>query len=157
MNSYVRASWTKSFESMLPLKMRLLSGEIATQTTCDSCLVFISWTGVGVCWVSTSGTSQRDHRRMVLSTLPETMKNPSVENSMARILLVCPMRSRHTKNWDCCWRVAAKQFSRNDETLREKPLTEAPAVALILVFNDFFFFDATTSTLKKFQTKINCW
>ena len=40
----------------------------------------------------------------------------------------------------------------NDEKLRVKPLAEAPAVALILVFDDFFFFDATISTLKKFQT-----
>ena len=156
-NSYVRASWTKTFESSLPLSMRLLSGEMTTQLTSDSCLVLIWWTAVA--WVSTLGTSQRDQSRMVLSILPETIKDPSVENSIVEILSVWPIRSRHWKNRDCCWQLAAKQFSlNNDETLRVKPREAAivvidAATALALAFDVLFFLDTTTLTLKNIKQK----
>ena len=157
----MRASWMRTFESMPPLKMRLLSGEMATQTTLDLCLVFIWLTNVEI-WVSSFGSlNDRYQSRTVLSALPDTMKDPSVENSIAAILLVCPMRSRHSKNRDCCW-LAAKQFFLNDEMLRVKSLREAAtsvesdvaSVALVLVFADvLFFFDGTIATLKNSEQK----
>ena len=133
------------------LNMRLLSGEIARQTTPG--LILIWWTRV-VHWVSSFGSlHDRDQSRTVLSPLPDTMKDPSVENSIVTILLVCPMRSRHSKNCDY-WRLAAKQFSLNDEMLLVKPLREAATIvesdvasaALVLVFDVLFFFDGTTAT-----------
>ena len=150
-NSYVRAPWMNNFESLLPpLKMRLLSGEMATQPTRDSCLVFIWWTVMAL--VSSLWTlDERDHRWTVLSPPPETMKDPSVENSIAAILSVSPTRSRHWKNNRDCWRLAAKQFSRNDKTLREVS-REAEAIvvscaATALAFEDFFFFFDLTAAI----------
>ena len=103
---------------------------------------------------------QRDHRRTVLSPPPETMKDPSVENSMARI----------EDSFSLSDEIAALEESRltttgsgsetvlNNETLRELReaaivASDAAAVVLKLVFDVLFFFDATAVILNN-KTKI---
>ena len=117
-------------ESLPPLKTRLLSDEMATQRTMESCWVLIGW--------AVYRFSFTVHKRTVWSELPETIKDPSSEKSRAGITPVWPLRMRQLKNFDC-WRPAAKQFFLNKETRREETEEEdcwSSSAASLVLFSE---------------------
>jgi len=139
----------RTFESLPPLKMRLLSEEMAKQRTKLSCLVFIWWplmdeSPPSVPWL-------RDHNRTDLSAPPYTKNLPSAENSIVTIPSVWPTQSRLWNNWDCCWDLA-EQLKANEEKRRpsgswiELPETDSFDLTLAFAVKAFFFFFLETPT-----------
>ena len=139
----------RTFESKPPLKIRLLSEEMAKQSTKSSCLVFIWWTLVGESTPSVPWL--RDHNRTDLSPPPDTKNLPSAENSIVRIPSVWPTQSRLWINWDCCLDLA-EQLEANEETRRpngswiELPETDSFELTLAFAAEAVFFFFLETPT-----------
>jgi len=151
----------RTFESLPPLKMRLLSEEMAKQRTKLSCLVFIWWplmdeSPPSVPWL-------RDHNRTDLSAPPDTKNLPSPENSIVKMLPVWPTQSRLWNNWDCCLDLA-EQLEANEEMRRlsgswiELPETDSFDLTLVFAADAFFFFcDTPKDSCWKTNDIRHCW